>query len=211
MASQPGTGSGSGAGPDRPLLLVVCRANICRSPLVAHELVQRIEQLDPDSGWRVLSAGTAAQTGEHQCPRSAKACGGARTPHRARQLSADLVRSATLVLTASLAERAAVAQLDLGARERTFTLREAAALADVLAAQEVTVSGGPDALVAALHDVRGLEPSLTAHRRRHREVGPLDVPDGHQGQARSHRTVLSEVRRSTERLAPLLARHGRPA
>lgn len=119
--------------------------------------------------------------------------------HRPRQLALDDVRRSGLILTASRSERAAVARLDPSARSRTFTLREAAALAAgaTYAAEDV----GPfERFASTINARRGLvQPARRPRPRglpwaRPRPVDdPLDIVDGHNLSVRQHRSALDEV------------------
>lgn len=104
-------------------VLVVCTGNICRSPLI-----ERLLQASLDVGSvRVRSAGTHAMVGDTMTAQTAAEVarlGAVADGHVARQLTAAMVAEADLVLTATLAHRAAVATLVPRATRHTFTLRE---------------------------------------------------------------------------------------
>jgi protein-tyrosine phosphatase len=107
-------------------LLVVCTGNVCRSPaaerLLAAELGPSVD---------VGSAGTHALRGEPMTApmaRLVEEAGCSAAGFRARQLTEELVRSASLVLTATREHRSAVVELVPAAVRRTFTLREFARL-----------------------------------------------------------------------------------
>jgi len=75
----------------------------------------------------VGSAGTRALVGQPMTREAAEQVseyGTTPTPHRARQLTAELVQAADLILTASRDHRAEVVSLAPSASRRTFTLRE---------------------------------------------------------------------------------------
>lgn len=226
MALREGPETGGNPSGVPPLALFVCHANVCRSPL-AHGLVEaHATDLDPATPWRFLSAGTAAQQGEDLCPTVARALdanpGSAHLArvHSARPLTAQLVEAAAVVLTASVHERSAVARLSPAARSRSFTLLEAAMLAQVggLTSAE-RASGRPASQLAPmLHTARGLTSGVQTRR------GPwwsgsrgnprIDVPDVHQGEARHHRSVVGDIERAAALLGPLFAQfslHATPA
>jgi protein-tyrosine phosphatase len=124
-------------------VLVVCSANICRSPMAEHLLRAR-------SGLDVASAGTAALVGRPIDSASAHALrelGIDAGDHVARQLGPALVDAADLVLTATLRHRAEVIADSPTATSKTFTIREFARLA---ASTRLT----RPALIAALHSRR---------------------------------------------------------
>ncbi len=111
-------------------MLVVCTGNICRSPLAERLLRVRLAEAGVQ-GIEVASAGTHAMAG-HPMPieaaRELEGVGGDPAGHVSRQLSADLVRDADLVVTATLAHRSAVVTLHPRALRYAFTMRELARL-----------------------------------------------------------------------------------
>jgi len=110
-------------------ILAVCTGNICRSPAIERWLASA---LGPGADVVVASAGTHAVVG---CPISAPmaeliaAGGGSTAGFAARQLTAPMIRDASLVLTATRDHRAAVVDLWPAVVRRAFTLREFARLA----------------------------------------------------------------------------------
>lgn len=103
-------------------LLVVCSGNTCRSPLAAAMLAARLANEPALSTIRVSSAGTAAWDGSPASEGSylvALERGLDLSTHRARMLTADLVRRADLILTMSEAHAHRVA--DLGGAEKVHT------------------------------------------------------------------------------------------
>jgi protein-tyrosine phosphatase len=149
-------------------LLFVCTGNICRSPmaerLVAAALTSR---LGADAGRvRVHSAGTWGHEGspmEAFALDTLVALGLDRLTagaFRARELTAEMVEVADLVLVASREHRAAVVTLVPRAAGRTFTLREfgrLSAVVDPLTLPDDVVERGR-ALVAAAASLRGFVP-----------------------------------------------------
>jgi len=113
--------------PDAGGILVVCTANVCRSPAAAALLRAAA---GPDLP--IVSAGTQALPGSPACPEASRwlAALGHQAPqaHSARPLDASAVRAASLVLTAARVHRAAVIDLVPAAQRRTFTLPQAARL-----------------------------------------------------------------------------------
>lgn len=188
-------------------LLVVCAANVCRSPLAEYLLAKGVESLPEFEGHSVSSAGGTAQAGSGICVRVGERLGvdGAdfAAAHRSRMLTIDEVRRSGLVLTASKAERAAVARLDPSARSRTFTLREAASLAAAgpVGIPDPTIDRPLEAFAAVIHARRGLTapPPREAkqgffRRSKRTPVGdPLDIADGHVLGTRPHLHTLDEV------------------
>jgi protein-tyrosine phosphatase len=112
-------------------LLIVCTANIARSPLAASMLAASLAPL----GIEVVSAGTqarpdhpAAEASQEQARRRALDLAG----HRSQPVTQDLVRDADLVLTMSERHRDQCAPLAAGAGSHVFTLREFVRLSEGL-------------------------------------------------------------------------------
>lgn len=88
-------------------LLVVCTGNICRSPVGAALLAQALP------GHRIASAGLGALVGHPADATAAwlaEADGLDLSAHRARQIDAEMVRQADLILVMSEGQRMAVAE-----------------------------------------------------------------------------------------------------
>ncbi|MFG6158391.1 low molecular weight protein-tyrosine-phosphatase [Halomonas sp. 1390] len=100
-------------------LLVVCTGNICRSPVAAAILARDLPHL------RVESAGLGALIGHGVEPTAralAEADGLEVAGHRARQLTAEMLRQADIVLVMSEGQRQAVADLVPEALGKTLLL-----------------------------------------------------------------------------------------
>lgn len=113
-------------------ILFVCTGNICRSPMAEQMLRQRLEQAET-FGIGVLSAGVGAMLGsalDSDVAQAMTALGVQPQPHVARQLNADLIAQADLVLTATTDHRSDVVELHIPANRYTFTLKEFAAVAE---------------------------------------------------------------------------------
>jgi protein-tyrosine phosphatase len=107
-------------------VLVVCTANVARSPLFATMLAERA-----GDGVRVTSAGTWAREGDTAArgsQRLAERRGLDLSEHRSRPLTRELVAASDLVLTMSEDQRHACATMAEGAPTRAFTVREFARL-----------------------------------------------------------------------------------
>ena len=133
-------------------VLMVCTANICRSPLAEHLMRRALEQrFGPDgaSRWTVRSAGTHAIVGapihEHAATVLAER-GIVVPPTAARLLVPAMVERADLILTASRAQRSIVVQAVPAAVRRVFTLRQFARLC-AAAPSTADVSTGPSGLL----------------------------------------------------------------
>lgn len=112
-------------------ILVVCTANVCRSPMVAAMLQHRLA----DQGLVIESAGVRAPVGRPMDADSAAQLSnrGIAVPGgSARQLTPDIVAAADLVLTATRPHRADVLDLHPRSLRRTFTVVEFAALCELV-------------------------------------------------------------------------------
>jgi len=114
-------------------VLHVCTGNICRSPMAEHLMRRMLDDAWPDSaaGFVVESAGTWGHAGSPMEPHALSTLarhGIDGDAFRARELTAEHVVAADLVLAASREHRAASVVLYPRAAARTFTLREFARL-----------------------------------------------------------------------------------
>ena len=114
-------------------VLHICTGNICRSPL-AERLTRAglATRVGPGAPFTVESAGTWGQNGSPMDPDALAALpayGIDGSDFRARELTAEQVAAADLILGATREHRAAAVVLQPRASARTFTLREFARLA----------------------------------------------------------------------------------
>lgn len=133
------------AGPD-PRILVVCTGNVCRSPLIERLLRPALRQAFGPGAVAVESAGTGALVDapmDEQAAGVLRDLGGDPTGFVARHLTEPMVARATLVLTATRAHRAAVVRLHPRALRYTFTVRELAALVELVDAASLPEEPGP--------------------------------------------------------------------
>lgn len=197
-------------------ILIVCAANVCRSPLA--ELALR-RGLGDDSSVRVHSAGVRAEEGDPICTEVAAR----RTDehwqeqaraHRSREVTPEMLAAADLVLTASRDIRGELVRLAPELRDRMFTLREAAHLGAGFPA------GGSEPVpdyVAYLDRARtratplGGSPGRGGALRRlfggRSAADPASIADRHG--SRGHADTISEVERTTEAIAAQLGGHRR--
>lgn len=104
-------------------ILVVCRANYCRSPLIEHLL--RAAATKASLPWTVSSAGTHAEAGGPCHPYTAKVLTGRGidiSGFATRLLAPEQIEAAGLVLTAGPDERQRVVAQSVAAASRTFPL-----------------------------------------------------------------------------------------
>jgi len=110
-------------------VLHVCTGNICRSPMAEHLHRALLAQRWPSAAGRLVveSAGTWGHTGSPMEPYALQVLadyGVDGSAFRARELVAELVAGADLILGATREHRAGAVVLHPRAAGRTFTLRE---------------------------------------------------------------------------------------
>lgn len=193
-------------------LMFVCEMNVCRSPLMAESFHDALpERLRPQ--WSISSSGVAAHEGAPMCELAAQLATTRSWLHKASKVSMASLEAADLILVASLRERRALAQMEPGLRDRTFTLREALLLNDApLLGDEPARGGTLREYASALAARRGMVP-VPATRRSLPIIGagtnPLDVPDVHTMSSRRHRAGLLAAQRNVRELAGrILSRMG---
>jgi protein-tyrosine phosphatase len=195
-------------------ILVMCTANVCRSPLAAHVLRHGVSREDEtgETGRtatvEVSSAGIDVEPGEPMCAQSAARAGVDRGTHAATPLTAELLRAADLVLALDRTHRAAAARMAPDCRPRMFTLRQAAELAAPIAlevSQGQIPDGAPPLPTDPQERLRWLVGELDAARGAlaGRPDGWEDIPDDHG--ARDHGATLDDVTRTAASLAATLA------
>lgn len=165
-------------------VLVVCTANVCRSPLAARLLAAELGRAVP-----VTSAGVRATAGAPACEQ-ARLVRPSEQRHAAVRLDAGQVRSAAIVLGAAREHRSAAVALAPAAQRRAFTVLQAARLAAWLEEQGTTAPAGLAAderlawWVEELDAARGDAPRGDA--------ADDDLPDPHDGGA-PHEIVLPRI------------------
>ncbi|UOB57962.1 low molecular weight phosphotyrosine protein phosphatase [Burkholderia pyrrocinia] len=111
----------------RPFLLVVCEGNICRSPLAAALLAARLPQAD------VGSAGLAPPPGRPADPLACEMAGArglSLDTHRARPVTTDLCKQASLIFVMDDGQRRVLETRHPFLRGRVFRLGEYARASD---------------------------------------------------------------------------------
>ena len=105
-------------------LLVVCTANMCRSPMAAALLAARLNgvpELLPVESAGLLAGGSPAS---HEAVRAVAARGCDLSGHVSRRLTAELLADASLVLAMERRHLREALLIDPGVLTRSFTLRE---------------------------------------------------------------------------------------
>jgi protein-tyrosine phosphatase len=152
---------GPGTGAARFRILVLCTANICRSP-AAEVLLTRLFGGSTDV--RVASAGLDARTGRPVAEEMTRLLGGPVDGFAAQQVTVEMIAAADLVLVMTRRQRSAVADAAPAAVRRTFTLREFADLAGLAQRPDVDLLGATPgerlaALTALAPRLRSLRPT----------------------------------------------------
>lgn len=108
-------------------ILIVCTANLCRSPIAQHLLASTLSEWKGDGEWIISSAGVSAadQLPMHKFAREVLARRGSYDEQfRTRRLSRSLLEDADLVLTATRQHRSDVARMVPAVMQRLFTIRQ---------------------------------------------------------------------------------------
>jgi low molecular weight protein-tyrosine phosphatase len=183
-------------------VLLVCTANICRSPAAARLMAGRL-----GASIECVSRGVRAVPGAGMCAVSASWVlmngGDAAGGHTSRQLELADIKASTVILTSSQRERATVIELRPSAQVRTFTLAQAARIARWRMAADGDLPVGADQADRLLWLVEELD----ANRGSAPRLGPEaadDLPDPHRGTA--HADVFAGLLAAVDAFcAPLLA------
>jgi protein-tyrosine-phosphatase len=183
-------------------VLLVCTGNICRSALGERLGRAYLDELlgGEASAIRLASAGTRAVVGSGMHPDSAlvlRGLGAEPGDFCARQLAERFVAEADLTLTMTRRHRSDVLAVAPRALARTFTLREAAALIDLLD-QDVELQG--DGLTER---ARHLVKEMAAARSRRHGGADDDIRDPIGQPVEVHEEAGEAI---TEALLPVLSR-----
>jgi protein-tyrosine phosphatase len=182
-------------------ILVVCTGNICRSPIAEGMLRAMLEERLGEAAPLVASAGTAGWDGRpatEEAVAAAADLGVDIAGHRARELGAEHIRAADLVIGMTEEHAEVVLALEPTAAERTFTLKELVRLLEAVPAPEV----GPTPLETLRARVRQAD----ALRRRGVVRNPFDtgVVDPLGEGLQVYRAVAWELREWCARLVDAL-------
>lgn len=180
-------------------VLVVCRGNICRSPVAEALLAHALQ----GTGVSVSSAGLSARTGEtisepmaELLPRALRA---STADFAARSVDESLISSSDLILTATRSQRGELVVRQPSALRKTFTLREFASLAELLR-QDLDGAGGQ--LPTRLSELVASVP--TARGRRPLRDNEFDVPDPYGRSVRANRRSYAMIEESVAIIATAL-------
>jgi protein-tyrosine phosphatase len=197
-------------------VLVVCSANVCRSPMAGALLREGFAASGLDEQVRVQTYGENATVGGRVCPDMANRAAARRLStdylvlHRARQLVPERVEEADLVLTSDRGVRAHVIRSSPAAHPRTFTLRQATELA-ALGRKEYGgdhLAGDPEtalrSFIAEMNQLRGMTDAPRVQKLRRRPwsrvaVHSHDIPDAHRADG-LHALTAKLVISSTQEL-----------
>lgn len=189
-------------------VLIVDGSDVCRAPIVAFTLGERLAAAGWLSEAGVVTRGLTAASGRTMCENASARLGYSGPAiaffgtHRATPLRVGDIAAADIILTAERAQRSAVVRMLPGTQATVFTWKEALVLANVLVGRHR--AGGTETpqnlaeLARSLHGARGtvplIEPPVRTgpfHFRRTAEADPLTVESGHEGTA-EHRRVTQE-------------------
>ena len=153
---------------DKPFtVLVVCTGNVCRSPLGEQLLVSALAKVPALAGEVVIgSAGTEAPVGAPMSPLSADISvreGSNPAAHASRQITAELVREADLILVATREHRKEVARMVPRSARTLFTIREFGRFAEVISAKEPERATNADELRELVKQAVALRGYLSLH------------------------------------------------
>lgn len=164
-------------------VLFVCIGNVCRSPVGERLLRARL----PHDSFEVSSAGMHALVGSRMSERSAAQLvrlGGDPAGFRARQLDTQMLLESDLNLVATAELRSELLTEWPGVLRRTFTVREFAALLDIVQ--------DPDPV--RLVDL------AQAHRSEVRSID-YDIPDPYRRSDEDHAVAANLMNEAVERIA----------
>ncbi|MBT0772110.1 hypothetical protein KIH74_24415 [Kineosporia sp. J2-2] len=185
-----------------PRVLLVCTANICRSPGAERLLAGRL-----GGAVDFFSRGTRAVPGAGICDFSSgwvRDHAGTPAAHESRPLDVADIRASTMILTATQSQRGRVIEMRPSAQVRTFTLLHAARTARWLAATGRIPPRGADLADRLLWLVEELDANRGSAPRGEIEDDD-ELPDPHRDGR--HPEVFSRLQGAVDDLcAPLLFR-----
>lgn len=175
-------------------VLIVCHANICRSPMAERLARKAIAERmgEHATGFRVGSAGTHAWSNAPMHPFAAgvlREYGADPTGFLSRRLTESLVRQADLVLTATRRQRSDCVALDPSAVRRTFTLLQFGRYASALRPTDLAAVWPPQARLQKMIEAVSVIRAKLAVPPANRE----DLPDPVQSPVEVFRRGAAEI------------------
>jgi len=195
-------------------LMFVCAMNVCRSPLMAYTFTESLAAVGDESDWSVSSRGIAVTRRNTMCDVSASLISDTETgqafiaAHVSSPVATARLAQQDLILVATRAERAELANINPALRQRTFTVREAIALGNAPATsaelelvdrtrhtnQKIRLGGYHQLLNLRRGTVPMPVPRHTSWILRNvRRHDPIDLPDVHHERTAKHGAVLREA------------------
>jgi protein-tyrosine phosphatase len=185
-------------------VLFVCVGNVCRSPLGERLLRSKL----PADGFEVASAGMYALAGQPMSPRAAaqlEQYGGDPAGFQARQLDSSIALSSDLILVATAELRSQVLAEWPALLRRTFTVREFAALLDVVCPSSGSglPSGSGRSSGSGTRDAEALRALVAEAQARRSEVRGIDydIPDPFRQADEAHQLAARLMHDAVERIA----------
>ncbi|MGA8791106.1 MAG: hypothetical protein WB535_19355 [Paenarthrobacter sp.] len=195
-------------------ILTVCTGNICRSPL-AEQLIRAQLQDNGLSTFQVVSAGLHAAAGAPMEPLPAalsREYGGNPDGSVGRQISAEVVEAAGLVLTMTRKQRDELVKKYPGAAQRAFTMAEFARAAAKVPAGEGTAPPAAASWASVTGAVTntplaGLVSRTAAVRSTAELRDEDDIPDPINASEAVHRDVAQRIAGHCKDVAGILRKH----
>ncbi|BCW59997.1 low molecular weight phosphatase family protein [Arthrobacter sp. StoSoilB20] len=205
--------TGQGAQPPSSIL-TVCTGNICRSPLAGQLIRTRLQDLGVTT-FEVVSAGLHAAVGAPMEPFPAalsREYGGNPEGSVGRQISAEMVDAAALVLTMTRKQRDELVKKYPGAAQRAFTMAEFARSAANLPAGEGTAAPAAASWAsvtgaATNTPLAGLVSRAAAVRSTAGLRDEDDIPDPINATEAVHRDVARRIAGHSNEVAEILRKH----
>ena len=181
-------------------LLVVCTANIARSPLAAALLQVHVRVRGLEDQVRIASAGTRAREGYAAAQPSVAIAAGWGVDlrqHRSQPVTDELLEASDLIITMTEVHRDALGGRGAGVSERCFTLYELRRLlhgVDVAAAAQGSPDGDPGRSALATSE-RVAVAVRQAHQRRPVSARSRreDIPDPYGRDEEVYQAVATEL------------------
>lgn len=164
--------------PETFKILMVCTGNICRSAMAESLLQTWMNECSPGQ-FDIESAGTAALVGSPMTPQIAglvRVFGGNPEGFASRQLTGNLLREQSLVLTMTREHRSRVLELEPSLLRRTFTVREFARIVETLnnqvGADEIPIGGSSARWAKIVSRALGMRSEVTVRQEDDEVIDP---------------------------------------